>query len=138
MKIPLLTRENIFCLTIPFLMAILLFNPSFAQEKEETYSISLVKTAEEGKEIIGFVSTSINKNTGYGYDYAWISDAFVKNQYRGRGIMSKLLTATISLLRKQGIKSYKISSDISNKEAVALWKKMGFKKYEITLRKKIK
>lgn len=51
MKIPLLTRKNIFCLIIPFFIAILLIIPSFAQEEEETYSISLVKTAEEGKEI---------------------------------------------------------------------------------------
>ena len=49
MKFSLLTKTNIFCQIILLFAVVLLFNPSFAQKDEETYSISLVKTAEEGE-----------------------------------------------------------------------------------------
>ena len=96
MKISLLTRKNIFCLTIPFLIAILLFNPSFAQKEEETYSISLVKTAEEGKEIHEIEDKKVltETHTVQKGDYIW-------RILREKGLLKKRdLPQLLSILKK--------------------------------------
>ena len=97
MKISLLTRKNIFCLTILFFIAILPFNLSFAQKAEETYSISLVKTAEKGnKEIheIGDKKVLTETHTVKKGDWLW-------QVFREKGLLKKKnLPQLLSILKQ--------------------------------------
>jgi len=91
-----LTTKNIFCLTLPFLIAILLLNPSFAQKEEETYSISLVKTAEEGKEIREIEDKKVLTETHTVKEGDWLWQIF-----REKGLLKKRnLPQLLSILKK--------------------------------------
>ena len=96
MKKSLLTRKNIFFLTISFFIAISLFNPSFAQKEEETYSISLVKTAEEGKEIREVEDKKVLTETHTVKEGDWIWQIF-----REKGLLEKRnLPQLLAILKK--------------------------------------
>lgn len=97
----------------------------------------IVIVAEENNKIIGFISADTHKNSGWGYNYAWVDDLFVEEQYRRKGIAIELISKLLDILKKEDIRIFKLGVDIENKIAQKLWKKVGFKEQDLVLKKKI-
>ena len=97
MKLQLLTREKSFCLVISILVIILLYNSSPAQEKEEeTYSISLVQTAEVDREIQEIEGRKVLTET-----YTVQEGDHIWKLFRKRGLLKKRsLMELLSALKK--------------------------------------
>lgn len=67
-------------------------------------------------------------------DEADINNIAVKKEYRGKGYGKMLMNALIEDAKKQNIKAMTLEVRVTNKSAIALYKKLGFK--EAGIRKK--
>ena len=60
-------------------------------------------------------------------DEADINNIAVKKEYRGKGYGKMLMNALIEDAKKQNIKAMTLEVRVTNKSAIALYKKLGFK-----------
>lgn len=59
---------------------------------------------------------------------------FVKPEKRGKGAGRKIFENQMSWLKENKVKYIEMHVDARNKKALALWKKQGFKDYQINLK----
>jgi len=55
-----------------------------------------------------------------------ISDAYVSEEYRRRGLGKQMLDELVKWFKENGIKHTELSVDSRNKIAIKAWKKFGF------------
>lgn len=67
----------------------------------------------------------------------YISDLFVKKDYRGRGISSKFMDAAIRFVKNKKIKHISLVVKKDNKSAYSVYKRWGFLDYHIEMRKRL-
>lgn len=80
---------------------------------------------EEGNEVVGFVSISVDKR---GKSKRGIFHTiFIEKNYRGKGEGTQLLNHAISYLKDKGCSSVRSHVFPKNKRSLKLYKKMGFK-----------
>ena len=99
--------------------------------KEEAYSIDIIKdlyfhadffiVAATDDEIIGYIIGEVRGGSGH------IITLAVKEEYRGRGIGSRLLGRFIKFVRKKGGNRIYLEVATSNIEAIKFYSKHGFK-----------
>lgn len=104
--------------------------------KDSNYAVYV---AEEKNELIGYLIVSIsalpplyvmNKQ-------ALISDLFVEEGYRGRGIGVELIRTAEQWARKKKMHYIALETDCVNKPAIALYKKAGFEIYRHKMHKRV-
>ena len=94
--------------------------------------------AEINKEIVGLASgyiISIPKTKAP--KIGVLVSNFVKDKFRNQGIGKKLLDARVEWFKKNGVTFLEMNVDTRNKKALSIWKKYGFKDYQIKLKKEI-
>lgn len=99
----------------------------------------VVFIAEEDGEIVGFTLIYIkdeipifeNKKVGF------ISDLYVKKEFRNRKISSKLRDKSLEWFKDKGLKFVSLAMHPDNKFAHSVYKKWGFFDYKVEMRKKI-
>jgi len=85
---------------------------------------SLLFVAEDHKKIVGFILSHL---ISYGdFKYGSIDEFFVKKESRGKGIGTALLKRTINELKKLKPNVILVGTEKSNKDAIRLYKKVGF------------
>lgn len=95
--------------------------------------------AREGSELAGYTlifikdEIPIYKNKKLGY----VSDIYVKKEFRNMAISSALMEKATEWFRKKGMNFVAIPVSPDNKIAYAIYKKWGFIDYRIDMRKKI-
>lgn len=95
--------------------------------------------AEEQGKVMGFIELCIKKNhklfriRKFGY----ISSVVVDNKFRGRGIAKKLVSFAAKFFRQKGIRYMRLNVYFSNKDAIKVWPKTGFKQESMFMLKKI-
>lgn len=100
---------------------------------------SLFLVAEDNSNLIGYSLVVIKKNipifklSKLGY----LSDFFVKKDYRGKGISSKFHKEIIKWLKSKKINRLELAVDPINKKAYQVYKKWGFIDWHIKMRKRI-
>jgi len=98
-------------------------------EKSKIKSVLLV--AEEDKKIAGFVWAYFIQ---YGFfKYGTIDELFVKKEFRRRGVGSTLLKKAIKKLQNFKAKIILVGTEKENKEAIKLYKDVGFELGEKSL-----
>ncbi|MBU0898971.1 MAG: GNAT family N-acetyltransferase [Nanoarchaeota archaeon] len=100
---------------------------------------SLVAVAEFERKLIGYVLSNIKKTPPvYKIDtFGYISDLFVKKQYRGSGISSKFKDESFKWFKEKGLKHSMIGVYSDNPHAHFIYKKWGFVDSEISMKKKL-
>jgi len=92
-------------------------------EKSRLKTILLV--VEEKDQIIGFVWGNL---IVYGFfRYGTIDELFVKKEFRNKGIGSSLVKAIMKKFKGLKTKVVFVATEKENKEAIELYKKLGFK-----------
>ncbi|MFH2106759.1 MAG: GNAT family N-acetyltransferase [Candidatus Micrarchaeota archaeon] len=95
--------------------------------------------AEESGKLVGYILTLINdeipifKTKKLGY----ISDLYVTNRFRKKGISSKLRDCAIEWFKKKGINVISIRVYPANRSAHSIYKKWGFFDYHVEMRRRI-
>jgi len=98
-------------------------------EKSKIKPILLV--AEENKQIVGFIWAHFIQ---YGFfKYGTIDELFVKKEFRGKGVGSALLKKAIKKLQNFKAKIILVGTEKENKEAIKLYKDVGFELGERSL-----
>ncbi|MHC1600857.1 MAG: ribosomal protein S18-alanine N-acetyltransferase [Candidatus Nezhaarchaeales archaeon] len=80
-------------------------------------------------EVIGYV-VGAKKGSGHGH----IISIAVKPEWRRRGVGSKLMKALLDTFKERGLKAAVLEVAISNKEAIAFYKALGFEKVDLMKR----
>jgi len=94
--------------------------------------------AEVDNQIVGYAVCWIAKRPPYLYKVdriGYISDVFVEEQYRRRGIGSALLGKILEWFKNKNIKYVELSVLVKNEKAIKFYEKHGFKVYSLNLRK---
>ena len=156
MKIERVTKQNI--------SKILELSKDFI---EEHHKISKIRNAPSTKTLLNqkkkILENNINKNRGIilaikendiyiGYIFAikgllhirslkskaYISDLFIKKDFRKKGIAKKLIKECITWCKREKINEIFLDVDIHNLKAKQLYKNLKFKEQSIKLSKKLK
>jgi len=101
------------------------------EKKDRLYIV----TENEKGEIVAFASTyiiSIPKTKAP--KIGVLVTNFVKEDYRGKGIGTEQFKCRMDWLKQQNVKYVEMNVDANNKKALALWKKYGFKDYQVKLK----
>ncbi len=114
-------------------------NAKEEQIKKEFYKMissknNIVLVLNNDKNLIGFLIGSIIKNIWQNSGY--IDDVFVLKKFRKNRLASNLIKEFIKILKVKGIKKCRLGANIKNKNALKLYKKLGFKivRYEMDLK----
>lgn len=93
---------------------------------------NVIYICEEDGIIVGYIYLILKENDG-----AKIDALFVEEEYRRRGIASKLLDMAIDKMREEKVKHTEISVLSENVEAKKLYQKKGFIVFKEILKKEI-
>lgn len=97
--------------------------------------------AEENGDVMGYVCVWIERQPeeliSTLTEYAYISDVIVMPPYRGKGIAKTLLEAAEQHATLCGMKTITLNVLTKNDHAIEMYKKIGFKDYEMRLKKQI-
>lgn len=92
--------------------------------------------AEEDGKIIGYIHgtffSSHHGSGGYG------EDMFVLKGSRKKGVATSLIKAFMKILKSNGYGRFLLSVNVKNKNAINLYKKLGFEIYQYSMRKELK
>lgn len=93
----------------------------------------IVLVAVDGSTVCGFVAGYVEEDTTNAAQYFHIGDLAVLATHRGRGIGSALIGAVQKHSRAKGFKRLGISVLIENSRAHDLYRRLGFRDYEVVL-----
>lgn len=84
----------------------------------------ILLVAEENKKAVGFIWAHFIQ---YGFfKYGTIDEFFVRKESRGKGIGGKLIKKVVKKFQKTNAKIILVGTEKENKEAIRLYKKLGF------------
>ena len=89
----------------------------------EKYHTILV--IEENGQLIGFGDVWIYPEFGHAGYSAYLHNFFVKKEHQGKGLGKKLLGELITFAQNKKATAFHITTSFKNKNAIALYKKMG-------------
>ncbi|MFB0561858.1 MAG: N-acetyltransferase family protein [Candidatus Lokiarchaeia archaeon] len=87
--------------------------------------LSMVAT-NEFNEIIGFIFIKVKRRASK-KNFLWELGIFVREDYQGKGVGSKLTESLIELARKENVKKIHLTVLTDNVIAIHIYKKYGFK-----------
>jgi len=82
-----------------------------------------ILVAEEGGEVVGYITTRLDKSTGIG----WIPNLAVAAGWRGKGIGAAIVEAGLRYLKDAGMKYAKIETLDQNEAGTKWYPRLGFK-----------
>lgn len=82
-----------------------------------------ILVAEEGGEVIGYITTRLDKATGIG----WIPNMAVAEGWRGKGVGKALMEAALQYLKESGMKYAKIETLDQNEMGMEWYPRVGFR-----------
>ena len=98
------------------------------------------QVAWDGDEVVGCVMNQINpeENARIGLQIGWLEHVSVRRAWRGRGVATALIAASLRVLRERGMAIAALGVDGENLTgALRLYERLGFRPHEtwITYRK---
>ena len=114
----------------------LIINSYFNNRIDKDNYIILLGTYNE--KIVGYIYAEVDNTNKIKKELeATINSIFVLEEYRNRGIGTKLLNEVYNILSKENVKYISISNLYYNEKAKRLYDKLGYKVFKEERRKKI-
>lgn len=95
-----------------------------------------VFVAEDGGEVVGFVTTSTRRHFAGDLD-AYVGELVVDRPAEGRGIGRMLMTAAEDWARRQGLAYISLDTGAANAHARAFYRALGYEEEDIKLTKSL-
>ena len=107
----------------------------YLHKKFSEISTKLI-VAEEGDRIVGFLLAMLSPNYPIFKErkIGLISDVYVLEARRGKGITKKMLDVAIKWFKKNKVRSVHLTAAVANKEGQEVWRLLGFEPYMISER----
>ena len=104
----------------------------YLREKFAEISTKLI-VAEEDDEIVGFMLCMLSPNIPIYKErkLGVISDAYVREERRKRGVTNKMFDVALKWFKKNKVKSVELRVAMMNPDAQAAWKSLGFAPFMI-------
>ncbi len=98
-----------------------------------TTRLAMSYVACEGEEVIGFITGSITQRPPVILPHrdGLVDNAYVTPYWRGHGIGTRLCHLMLAWFREQGVEEVRIHYQVSNREGVRFWEKLGFRPWTI-------
>ena len=95
-------------------------------------TVILAKVADES---IGFALVRVVPSVLYSTPHAELTELYVMDEYRQRGIASDLIAFAEQVAVQKGARSILIQTGDDNAPALSLYRKHGYEEYDLVLRK---
>lgn len=122
----------------------LLFNEAtdpaeaIATRMSDPACVETVILAKEDGKTIGFALVRVVPTVLYADIHAELTELYVMEEYRQRGIASDLIAFAEQVAVQKGAQSILVQTGDDNVPALALYKKIGYEEYDLVLKKRIK
>jgi ribosomal protein S18 acetylase RimI-like enzyme len=97
-------------------------------------TVILAKIADKA---VGFALVRVVPSVLYSTPHAELTELYVMEEYRQRGIASGLIAFAEQIAVQKGARSILVQTGDDNLSALALYKKLGYEEYDIALEKKL-
>jgi ribosomal protein S18 acetylase RimI-like enzyme len=97
-------------------------------------TVILAKIADEA---VGFALIRVVPSVLYSTPHAELTELYVMEEFRQRGIASDLIAFAEQVAAQKGARSILVQTGDDNLPALALYKKLGYEEYELTLKKRL-
>ena len=121
----------------------LLFNEAtdpaeaIATRMSDPHCVETVILAKVADEAVGFALVRVVPSVLYSTPHTELTELYVLEEYRQRGIASELIAFAEQVKYQKGARSILVQTGDDNLPALALYKKIGFEEYDLTLKKKL-
>jgi ribosomal protein S18 acetylase RimI-like enzyme len=121
----------------------ILFNGSsdsaeaMAARMTDPLRVETVIVAESDGKVVGFAALRVVPCVLYPTPHAELTELYVKEEYRQRGIGRHLVHFLEKQAMEKGAESLIVQTGLDNQPALSLYRKMGFADYDITLQKSL-
>lgn len=92
---------------------------------------------EENKNYVGFGFFQIVQKTTSNNKYGYINKAYLKSEYRGKGIFKQIYEKGMEWFKENGIEYIELTCNSRNVEGQRTWGGLGFEEVKKVMRKKI-
>lgn len=105
-----------------------------------TRSDSCALVAELNKKILGYLVGAIQEGKDYRVKakYAELENMLVLKDFRNKGIGGRLAERFLEWCEKQKINYVSVTASAENQLGIKFYKKQGFRKYDLTLEKRLR
>lgn len=86
---------------------------------------------------VGFALIRVVPSILYATPHAELTELYVMDDYRQRGIASGLIAFAEQVAAQKGARSILVQTGDDNLSALALYKNLGYQEYDLTLKKKL-
>jgi ribosomal protein S18 acetylase RimI-like enzyme len=97
-------------------------------------TVILAKLADEA---VGFALVRVVPSVLYSTPHAELTELYVMEEFRQRGIASDLIAFAEQVAAQKGARSILVQTGGDNEPALSLYRKNGYEKYDLVLRKRI-
>lgn len=97
-------------------------------------TVTLAKVADK---TVGFALMRVVPSVLYSTPHAELTELYVMEEYRQRGIASGLIAFAEQIAVQKGARNILVQTGDDNIPALALYKKLGYEEYDLVLRKRI-
>jgi ribosomal protein S18 acetylase RimI-like enzyme len=97
-------------------------------------TVILAKVADEA---VGFALIRVVPSILYASPHAELTELYVMEEFRQRNIASRLVAFAEQVAVQKGARSILVQTGDDNLSALALYKKLGYEEYDLTLKKRL-
>jgi len=97
-------------------------------------TVILAKVADKA---VGFALVRVVPSVLYSTPYAELTELYVMEKFRQRGIASGLIAFAEQIAVQKGARSILVQTGDDNLSALALYKKLDYEEYDLSLKKKL-
>jgi GNAT superfamily N-acetyltransferase len=100
---------------------------------------TLTLVAEDGGKVVGYLIAQKQRRPPIYHhtQVAYLSDSFVATTHRGQGILRRFIDELRAWCKKEAITAIDVQIFEGNKDALAVYRKLGFRDYRVLLRQEV-
>lgn len=110
---------------------------AIATRMSDPNCVEMVILSKINDEAIGFALVRVVPSVLYATPHAELTELYVMDEYRQRGIASDLIAFAEQIAAQKGARSIIVQTGDDNVPALTLYKKRGYEEYDLVLKKKL-
>ncbi len=108
---------------------------AIASRMSDPNCVETVVLAKVADKALGFALVRVVSSVLYSTPHAELTELYVMEKYRQRGIASELIAFAEQIAVQKGARSILVQTGDDNSPALSLYRKHGYEEYDLTLRK---